>query len=265
MSRVPTPTLPATPAESKGQAQQDVFMREVDDALREDQFLDVWQRWGKIIVVVVLAGLAALAGWLWYGENRASVADKAGEKFIVALDQVEAGQLDAGAKALAPLTTEGPAGPRTAAKMMQAGILAEQGKAGEAVKLFAAVAADESAPGPYRDLAKIREVALSFDTLPPEQVIARLKPLAVPGNAWFGSAGELVGAAYLKQNRGDLAGPLFAAIAKDKDVPQSIRSRTQQLAGLLGVDAVTDPEAAAGLSPVAPAGQAQAPVPAPAP
>ena len=73
--------------------------------------------------------------------------------------------------------------------------------------------------------------------------------LAVPGNAWFGSAGELVGAAYLRQNRADLAGPLFAAIAKDKDVPESIRSRTQQLAGLLGVDAVTDPEVAAGIAP----------------
>ena len=246
-----TPTLPATPAETKGQAQQDVFMREVDDALREDQLLDVWQRWGKLIVAVILAGLAALAGWLWYGENRDAVADAAGEKLIVALDQVEAGQLDAGAAALAPLSTEGPAGARVAATMMRAGILAEQGKAGEAVKLFAAVAADGDAPGPYRDLAKIRGVALSFDTLPPEQVIARLKPLAVPGNAWFGSAGELVGAAYLKQNRADLAGPLFAAIAKDEDVPESIRGRTRQLAGLLGVDAVTDPEAAAGLSPVA--------------
>ena len=224
-------------------------MREVDDALREDQFHDVWKRWGKIIVAAVLAGLAALAGWLWYGESRDSAAGKAGEELIVALDQVEAGQLDAGAKALTSLTKDGPAGPRTAARMMQAGILAEQGRAGEAVKLFAAVAADDSAPGPYRDLAKIREVALSFDTLPPEQVIARLKPLAVPGNAWFGSAGELVGAAYLKQNRTDLAGPLFAAIAKDTNVPQSIRSRTQQLAGLLGVDAVTDPEAAAGTEP----------------
>ncbi len=237
-------------------------MREVDDALREDQFLDVWQRWGKIIVAVVLVGLAGLAGWLWYNESNKSVADEAGEKFIVALDQVEAGQLDAGAKALAPLSSEGPAGSRTAATMMRAGILAEQGKTGEAVKLFAGVAADEKAPTPFRDLATIREVALSFDTLPPEQVITRLKPLAVPGNAWFGSAGELVGAAYLKQNRPDLAGPLFAAIAKDEDVPQSIRGRTQQLAGLLGVDAVIDPSAAAGSSPVAQANQAPAPAPA---
>ena len=74
----------------------------------------------------------------------------------------------------------------------------------------------------------------------PEDVIARLKPLAEPGDPWFGSAGELVGAAYLKQGKADLAGPLFASIAKDKDVPETLRSRARQMAGLLGVDAITD-------------------------
>ena len=63
---------------------------------------------------------------------------------------------------------------------------------------------------------------------------------ATPGNAWFGSAGEMVAMAYLKQGKENLAGPLFAAIAKDDEVPQSLRTRTRQLAGLLGYDAVED-------------------------
>jgi hypothetical protein len=64
--------------------------------------------------------------------------------------------------------------------------------------------------------------------------------MAAPGNPWFGSAGELVGLAYLKQGRKDLAGPLFASIAKDTDVPQSLQTRARQMAGVLGYDAVTD-------------------------
>ena len=36
------------------------------------------------------------------------------------------------------------------------------------------------------------------------------------------------------------AGPLFAAISKDKNAPASLRSRTRQLAGVLGVDAIDD-------------------------
>ena len=84
----------------------------------------------------------------------------------------------------------------------------------------------------------------------PQQVVDRLKPLAVPGNPWFGSAGELVGMAYIKQGRTELAGPLFAAISRDKEAPASLRSRSRQLAGLLGVDAIDDPvKAASGAQP----------------
>ena len=49
--------------------------------------------------------------------------------------------------------------------------------------------------------------------------------------------------AQLKQGKQQEAGRLFAAIAKDEDVPESIRGRTRQMAGLLGVDAITDVDA----------------------
>ena len=80
-----------------------------------------------------------------------------------------------------------------------------------------------------------------FDALKPQQVVDRLKPLAVEGAPWFGSAGELVAIAYMKMRKPELAGPMFAAMAKDENVPQSIRSRARQMAGLLGIDAVETP------------------------
>ena len=84
----------------------------------------------------------------------------------------------------------------------------------------------------------IRSVAAGFDQTPPAKTIERLKPLAVPGNAWFGSAAEMTAVSWLKLNRPDRAGPLFAAIAKDSNVPSTIRARAVRIAGALGVDAV---------------------------
>jgi hypothetical protein len=69
-------------------------------------------------------------------------------------------------------------------------------------------------------------------------VIDRLKPLARPGTPWFGSAGEMTAIAYMKMGKEDLAGPIFAQIAKQEDLPQTLRSRAQQMAGALGVDTV---------------------------
>lgn len=230
-------------------AQQDVFLREVDDALRQDELHTAFQRWGKAAIAGVVVGLAALGGFLyWQQHSHQSTAEQA-EHFTVALDDVDAGKFADGTTKLAALAKDSGDGTKAAAQLMQGGVAAEQGKTAEAVKLFEAVAADGSAPQPYRDLAAIRAVAANFDAMKAEDVITRLKPLAEPGKPWFGSAGELVGLAYMKQGKNDLAGPLFAAISRDKEAPESLRSRTRQLAGLLGVDAIDDVARAAGTVP----------------
>lgn len=232
-------------------SQDDVFVREVDEAVRQDQMASVAKRFGIPLATAVVTGLVVLAGWLWWDGRRETALEQHSEELVRAIDQVGAGNLDTAAKSLDPVIEDGSGAASAAARMLKGGIAAEQGRKAEAAKLFAAIAADDGAPQAYRDLAAIREVALSFDTMPAEQVVTRLKPLAVPGNPWFGSAGELVGLAYLKQGKADLAGPLFAAIAKDEEVPDTLRARARQLAGLLGVDAIVDVEEIVGADPSA--------------
>ena len=240
------PGSPDAPLDGRRAAQQEVFLREVDDALREDEMLGAFRRHGRLALMVVGIGLALFGAVLWWNHHQADLAGERGEKLTVALDDVAQGRAVPADKELQVLADSSGAGTKAAASMIRAGIALQQGRTADAVKLFSAIAADSSAPQPYRDLANIREVAANFDAMPPQQVVDRLKPLAMPGNPWFGSAGELVGMAYLKQNNTALAGPLFAAIARDKDTPDTLRNRVRQLAGLLGVDAIDDTAKAAG-------------------
>jgi hypothetical protein len=46
--------------------------------------------------------------------------------------------------------------------------------------------------------------------------------------------------AHVKAGQPKQAGPLLVAIAKDKNLPESLRSRARSMAGLLGFDAVED-------------------------
>lgn len=220
-------------------AQNEAFLREVDDALREDEMFGALKRWGTLVGAVVVIALAGLGGWLWWQSHSAHQADLHAEAFTIALDHLDAGDPDGAMAQLGPIAT-GSDGSAAAARLMQAGIAAKQGRPQQAEGLYAAVAADSGVPQPFRDLATIRTTALRFDQLPPEQVIATLRPLAAPGGPWFGSAGELLGMAYLKQGRKDLAAPLFGSIARDTTVPDSLRARARQVAGLLGYDAVDD-------------------------
>lgn len=221
-------------------AQQDVFLREVDDALRHDQFEGFLKHYGKPVLGVVAAGLAVFAGWLYWNHWQTGKSEQKTETFVQAIDSVQARNLEDAKGKLAPLATDGSGGTASAARLMLAAISLEQQRKGDALKLYGQVADDAEAPQPMRDLARIRAVAADFDAIKPQDVIDRLKPLAVPGNPWFGAAGELVGMAYLRQGRPDQAGPLFGAIAKDTGVDPGLRSRARQLAATLGVDAVPD-------------------------
>lgn len=216
----------------------ETFFREVDDAVRQDQLLGFWTRFGRWIVGAVILGLAAFGGWLyWQHQNRQNSGEVA-EKAYEMLRTVSTGG-KADESALKQLAAADQPGYRVLAALTRAGVAARDGKTDEAAKLYGEVAADAQIAQPYRDLATVRLVALNFDKLPPQQVIDRLRPLAVEGNPWFGSAGEMTAIAYMKMGKKDVAGPIFAAIAKDEQVPESLRSRARQMAGLLGVDAVT--------------------------
>ena len=119
----------------------------------------------------------------------------------------------------------------------RAAVAIQQNDTKTAVATYKQISDDGSFPDPYRDAALIRQTALEFDQLQPQQVISRLEQLAKPGNPWFGSAGEMTALALIKAGKNQQAGQLFAALAKDKDVPDSIRNRAVQISGSLGADA----------------------------
>ncbi len=217
-------------------------MREVDEAVRQDQFGDIMRRYGVLIGAVVVLGLGAFGGYLFWQNQQESELESYSEQLVQAFDELEAGNFDTADSELAAIAANGGPGAASAARMAQAGIALNAGRDEDAVALYDTVAADEAAPPALRDLAKIRSVAVQFDDLDPQVVIDRIGPLAQADNAWFGSAGELVAMAYLEQGREEQAGPLLVEISKNEDVPESLRARTRQLAGFLGYDAIEDVE-----------------------
>ena len=140
-------------------------------------------------------------------------------------------------KRLNAIADDGKGAVRATALFTAAAVALEQNDRATATAKYNEIAKDDDLAAPYRDLALIRATSLEFDTIKPEQVIARMEPLAKPGNPWFGTAGELTAMALIKQGKKSEAGRLFATIAADRQAPPSIRTRAVQIAGSLGVDA----------------------------
>ncbi len=217
----------------------DAFLREVDEGVRRDQMASLWQRYGRGGIVALVLFLAALGGWLLWQDRLAKQAGIAGEDFTQALSKLDVGDTTAARPVLDRLSRDGPAGYRPLAMMMQASDAIGSGNEPRAIKLYETVAADAAAPQPLRDAATIKAVRLSYDSLPPATVIARLKDFVTPGNPWFAIAGEMTALAHLKAGEVAAAKPLLIAIVRDADNPPSLRGRAAQLALSIGVDGDT--------------------------
>jgi hypothetical protein len=222
----------------------EAFLREVDEELRKERMNAMFARYGWLVIAGVVLLLAAIGGWIWYQEHRKAVAGEQGEALISALQAAESGNTAGAQATFDELAESNIEGYRAAGLFSRAGLQLEAGDEAAAIATLKAIAEDSRLAEPYRHAALIRQTALEFDSIPPAEVIRRLGPLALEGNPWFGSAGEMVAIAHLKENRPERAAPIFAAIARDERLPDSIRTRAVQMAGSLGVDAVADIAAA---------------------
>jgi len=217
---------------------QEAFLREVDEGLRADQAVDIWKKYGRWIVGAIVLGLLVFAGVLYFKDLNARGAGKQGEQYDEALRQIGSNKASQADPALQSLAASGQPGYRAMARFAQADVLLDKKDLKGAAAKFGEIAADTTLDKPFRELALLRQTSAEYDTLKPEVVIDRLKEMAVPESAWFGSAGEMVAGAYLKQGKRDLAGKLYGQIAKAEKAPQSVRQRAVQMAGVLGVDAI---------------------------
>lgn len=251
----------------------ETFLKEVDDELRREQITNFFTRYGWWIIGGLVLVLGAVGGWLWWSSRQAAERENAGENLVAAVAQLETGRQGyAAAKAqIDGLAGSNVEGYRAAALFARASGQAQSGDIAGAVATYRAIADDQSLDQVYRDAAVIRRTQLEFDRVQPQEVIRRMTPMANGESAWASAAAELVGAAHLKMNRPDLAGPVFVRIARDTNAPETLRQRASYMAGSLGLD--PDPNAPRSTAPARPAAPAATPAmpaanqaaPAPAP
>ena len=218
----------------------ETFLREVDENLRRDQMRDFAKKYSGLIIGAMVLFLAAAGGFIYWQDYKQKQSEKQVEQLAQTFTDIGAGKASTAPAQLDELSNSGSKAVRATALFARAAVALQKNDTKLATAKYGEIANDKSLPQPYRDAALIRQTALEFDSLKPEQVIARMEPLAKTGNPWFGSAGEMTAMALIKQGKNAEAGKLFGDMAKDKQVPDTLRARFVQIASTLGVDVSSD-------------------------
>jgi hypothetical protein len=214
--------------------QQEALFREVDEDLREEQMHRLWKQYGgyliaaAVLVVVIVAGTQ---GWNAYQASQQASEAQAYERAAKAA--AEGNAADAAAQ-LADLAASGKTGHAALARLRRAGVLLEQGQPDEALNAYRALAEDGSADAVLRDTGRILYALHGIDRVEPAMVQTMLAPLTVPNNAFRFSAREVQALLALRQGNEDQARSLFTELAADTQAPRGVRSRAQDMLGMLG-------------------------------
>jgi len=237
-------TTPPAPPPSPD-PRDDAFIREVDEAYREDEIRKFARQYGRWIVLAVALALAALGGSMWWKAEQVRKTEALSEQFSKALDQVESGATTEAAQSLTDIGESKNPSYRALAAFTQAGIALNGGDIEKASGSFRRIADDPKVAEPLRQAATMKLLRLEFDTIPPEEVLKRAAPFVEGDSPWFPIAGEMAALAHLKAGDTEKAGALFFRIASDQRSPVSLRARAEQMAAALGQDVTKIAEAQA--------------------
>lgn len=221
----------------------DEFLEEVESDIRQEKFLELWRKYGKLASGILIAILVTIGGYSLWQNYATKQRIHLAEQFMEAQDSIANGQLT---HALQILESVGKNSNKTyaaLARFLDAGVLAQEGGADNLKKALESVqslAEDKHLEQTWRDLASLLYVSISLDLNTPqnrEDLLKRLDNLTAVGNSWRSLALELKGILlYQKGDSAAAAAEIFVSLVQDPQTPEGIKSRAQLMTQVISAE-----------------------------
>jgi hypothetical protein len=212
---------------------RDLMAREIDEELRREQLLKLWDRYGTYILAAAVLVVLGVAGWKIYENRRAEAAQAASNRYFVALGELQVKRSEEAQKTLEDLAANAPPGYAALARLRLAGHEAAAGNTLDAVNAYNRIARDESIDSTLRDFARLQVAMLKFDTITFSELRNQLSPLANDRGPWRYTARELLGMGAAKAGYPAEARNQFQRLLADRTTPPGIAERARVMQALL--------------------------------
>ena len=247
----------------RGSVNSDEFIREVDEAVRQEQWLKLWKQYGSYVVAAALAlvvGSAAAAGWRTWQENQRL--DDA-RRYATAQQLLREDKPAEAAEAFAALAEDAHGGYRVLARLRAAEARARAGDPASAAAALEQLATNDDSDPVYRSLGELLAAQHDFANAQPNALLVQVEPLAGTDDPWRYSALELRALAQMRSGDTAAARQTLDDLLADPLTPPHLGRRAAELLAYLGgPPAAEQPAAASGEQPATRAADEPAPPPA---
>jgi hypothetical protein len=209
------------------------FIREVDEAVRREQWLQLWQRYGSYVIaaaVAVVLGSTVGVGWRTWQQNQRL---EEARRYTEAQELLREAKPAEAASAFAALAEDSSSGYRVLARLRAAEAQAEAGDRAAARAALEGLASDDDAAPVYRSLGGLLAAQQQFAEAE-TPASAELGPLTGSDAPWRYSALELQALAQMQDGDTAAARQTLDDLLADPLTPPDLARRAAELLAFLG-------------------------------
>jgi hypothetical protein len=219
---------------SRDSGNSDEFIREVDEAVRQDRWLAVWKQYSAYIIGAALAvviGTAAGVGWQNYEAGQRAANARA---FAEATDLLSEDRPAEAAAALQTFADRVGGGVAVIAKFRAAEAEKQAGNSEGKLTLLGSLSESGDTRSLYQRLATLLAKQETLGEDDAEMFIDEIELLLTPDNPWRASLIELTAVAQMKSGRMEEARATLEALLSEEAVPTNLERRASELLSALG-------------------------------
>lgn len=230
--------------------QRDLLAREVDEELRREQLLKLWQQYGTYMIAAVVCFVLGIGTTKYFEHRRLVAAEAAGAQFSTAARLFAQDKAADARKSFEEIAAGAPAGYATLARLRLASADRDAGKLAEAAAAYEAISKEGGVDTLIADYARLQAATLRLDSADWTEMQNRLNDLSADGNAWRFSAREMLGLAAYKAGKVEDARREFQRLVTDSGAPPGVTERARIMMAVLteakpqGDDKAERPQAA---------------------
>ena len=212
------------------QNQEDAFILEVNEELKNERIRDIWNRYGLYIVAVVIIALTAAVSFETFKSWHDKKYQKVSDVYAVAVAMQNQGKYDESLRILQDLEKNaGNSIYEQLAVLQSANILAEQDKMAEAADTLQKFVSRDDVNKSLRDVAIIKLASYQLENKPYEEIETMLKPLIEENGNWTAIAQEMLAMAAIYAKNFEQAQELYGKIAASDNAPEELKSRAKDM------------------------------------